>query len=794
HPGVAAVAPEQVPEFFSGCFGLGSPDDMIESVTPAQKMVYGETRRRIPEMFDYDYPAMLGVVQNQDAYAQGVAAQRPFYFDHIQELTDRAMEEYFALTGRRYQRAMGYRLDDAEYVFLGQGSVVPNCEAVADYLRETRGLKIGVLNVTMFRPFPSDLITQLLRGKKAVTVLERTDQPLAVDAPLLREIRAAMGKAIENHRANGQAPHPGVAAVAPEQVPEFFSGCFGLGSRDLQPGDIVAAVENMDKGVAGRRQFYLGIDFIRHGTALPKLQIWQEELLKSYPDLKELALTSAGDLNLMPEGAISIRIHSVGGWGAITMGKNVAVTASELCGMHIQANPKYGSEKKGQPTTFYATLAHAPIRPNCELKQVDVVLSPDPNVFRHSNPLAGLSEGGVFIIQSTMEPKALWDSLPKAAQQEIREKDLTLAYLDAFQIATDEASDPELRYRMQGTAFMGAFFKAAPLMEREGLSEERLIEGIKAQLTKKFGHLGERTIEDNLRVIQRGYKEVKFVAVAALEESGTESASTPVMPTIMDGTKVKPGIGNPGRFWEQVCHLYKTGDDGIADPFAAISAIPAATSSIRDMTDVRFEVPRFVASKCTGCSQCWTQCPDSAIPGVVNSVEEVLEAAAQTAEKGQSLDRFRQIIKHVAGEARRIMSGVPFNTFPEVLSQAYKAVADKLATDPEKRIALDKEFAPVYSALADFPLAKTAPFFDLPEGQEKGSGGLLSITINPTTCKGCNICVNVCSDEALITVKQDEEETDTLRRNWELWENLPDTDDRYINIASLEEGVGILPS
>ena len=54
-------------------------------------MVFGDKRRRIPEMFDYDYPAMLGVVQNQESYAQGVAAQRPFYFDHIPALTDRAM-------------------------------------------------------------------------------------------------------------------------------------------------------------------------------------------------------------------------------------------------------------------------------------------------------------------------------------------------------------------------------------------------------------------------------------------------------------------------------------------------------------------------------------------------------------------------------------------------------------------------------------------------------------------------------------------------------------------------------
>ena len=137
---------------------------------------------------------MLGPVQNQDSYAQGVAAQRPFYFDHVAELSDTAMEEFGRLSGRHYDRAMGYRLDDAEYVIVGQGSVVSNAEAVADWLREERGLKIGVLDLVMFRPFPADLITRMLRGKKAVTVLERVDQPLAVDAPLLREIRAAMSK------------------------------------------------------------------------------------------------------------------------------------------------------------------------------------------------------------------------------------------------------------------------------------------------------------------------------------------------------------------------------------------------------------------------------------------------------------------------------------------------------------------------------------------------------------------------------------------------------------------------
>src|SRR5487761_2066919 len=261
---------------------LGDPSDRIESPTPAQRMVFGDTRRRIPEMFDFDYPAMLGVVQNQESYAQGVAAQRPFYFDHIAALAGRAFDEYAQLPGRRYARSTGYRLDDAEWVIVGQGSVVPNAMAVADHLRDARGLKVGVLNLTMFRPFPADLVAGLLAGKRGVVVLERTDQPLAVDAPMLREIRAAMAKAVENGRAlGGPVPHAGIPALRGEQVPDFFSGCFGLGSRDLQPGDLVAAVDNMLPGGTHRRQFYLGVEFVREASRIPRLQIWQEKLLES---------------------------------------------------------------------------------------------------------------------------------------------------------------------------------------------------------------------------------------------------------------------------------------------------------------------------------------------------------------------------------------------------------------------------------------------------------------------------------------------------------------------------------
>ncbi|MBI2157243.1 MAG: 2-oxoacid:acceptor oxidoreductase family protein, partial [Candidatus Rokubacteria bacterium] len=732
---------------------LGDPSDTIESPTPAQRLVFGERRRRIPEMFDLDAPTMLGVVQNQDAYQQGVAAQRPFYFDHVAELADRAFAEFAALTGRRYARAAGHRTEDAEYVIVGQGSVVWNAEAVADHLRATRKLRVGVVNATMFRPFPADCFVALLRGKRGVAVLERVDQPLAVDAPLLRELRAAMGKAVENGRARGgQAPYAGIPALNADEVPDFYSGCFGLGSRDLQPTDLVAAVDNMLEGGGKRRQFYLGIEFVRPKTKLPKLQIWQERLLESYPHLAGLALTPVPDVNLLPESSLSVRIHSVGGWGAITMGKNLALTAAELLDLHVKANPKYGSEKKGQPTTFYATLAREPIRLNCELRHVDVVLSPDPNVTRHSDPLAGLVEGGVFVIQSDRAPEDLWASFPTRVQQGIKDRKIKVFALDAFKIATAEATGAELRYRMQGAAFMGAFFRVSPLLEGRGVDEATLFQEIRNQMVKKFGRLGERVVEENLRVIRRGYDEVRPLDFSASEVLTAALGRVPQRPDRLEGERAQAGMVNPGRFWEQVGFLYATGQDGIADPFAATSALPAATSTIRDMTDVRMEVPEFVPAKCTGCGQCWTQCPDTAIPGVVNSVEEVLQAAIAGVPGDGPRDRVRQIVKHLANESRRLLRESPFTTFGGVASAAYGAVADKLGLTAERRAALDAEWAPVHAALAEFPLARTAPFFTVPESRAPGSGGLLSITINPETCKGCNICVEVCPDDALRTV------------------------------------------
>jgi len=209
----------------------------------------------------------------------------------------------------------------------------------------------------------------------------------------------------------------------------------------------------------------------------------------------------------------------------------------------------------------------------------------------------------VFVIQTDLAPDAFWQTLPATARRTIIDKKIKIYCLDAFAIAMSEASDAELRYRMQGAAFMGAFFRTSPLVEREKSNEADLFKGIEKQLQKKFGGKGARVVEDNVRVIRRGFDEVVEVVPVA-GDFAAEKGSVPHMPMLMEAENQQQGVGHEGRFWEQVCAICKIGQDGIADPFAAISAMPAATSAVRDMSGVRMEVPEFLADKCTGCAQC----------------------------------------------------------------------------------------------------------------------------------------------------------------------------------------------
>src|SRR3974377_600787 len=52
-----------------------------------------------------------------------------------------------------------------------------------------------------------------------------------------------------------------------------------------------------------------------------------------------------------------------------------------------------------------------------------------------------------------------------------------------------------------------------------------------------------------------------------------------------------------------------------ADLSVARSLIPAGTATLRDFSNIAPEIPEYIPDNCTGCMDCVTECPDTAILG-----------------------------------------------------------------------------------------------------------------------------------------------------------------------------------
>jgi len=424
----------------------------------------GDPRERLRDWFDPADGLMTGVVQNQDAYMKGKIGQRAFY-DRLPGLVREAMDEWSALTGRHYAPVVAHCCADADQILVSMGSMADTAIAVVDRLRAA-GRRVGAASVTAYRPFPAGELAEAVRNASAVAVVERTDEPAAHDNPLTRETKAALAD----------------LAADGLRVPRVVSASAGLGSRDIAAGDLAAVFDWIADPEAMRRRPFAVLG-IRHPLALEPAEI-----------------------DIRPPGAYSLRGHSIGGFGSVTTNKLLATLIGDLFGLEVQAYPRYGSEKKGLPTTYYLTIADEPIRVHGELDRVDFVPLYDVAAFRHGNALAGLGEGGSVFLQTTLtDAEAIWASVPQAARSEMLARGIRLWALDTAELARRHAPRPDLSVRMQGVALAGVFLRVAPFAARAGLAREELLGAVRVQLERFFGKRGAAVIDANLAVVAAAY-------------------------------------------------------------------------------------------------------------------------------------------------------------------------------------------------------------------------------------------------------------------------------------------------
>ncbi|HAB17732.1 MAG TPA: pyruvate ferredoxin oxidoreductase, partial [Verrucomicrobiales bacterium] len=387
---------------------------------------------------------------------------------------------FYRQTGRRYQMVDSYRMEDAEYAMVGMGGMMETAEAAVDYIREEMGLKVGVVHVTCFAPFPATQLVAMLKNVKAFTVVERMDNPLAQSNPLVQAIKAAFADALtgNSYGSKGEFKYPKI-----DRIPRIIASCAGLGSRDVRPGHFIALAKNMLE--AAPKEF--SAVGVKHA----------------------LAINESIDPDVRPESAFSMRGHSVGGFGSVTTNKLIASFVGELFNLHVQAYPKYGSEKKGLPTTYYLTVAREHLRTHCELNHVEFIPLNDVNAFNLGNPLEGIAhDGSIFIQSNETDPQKVWDHIPEFGRKIIRTKRVRVYYLDTVKIAREVATDPDLQQRMQGVALVGIFIKVTPFAHDSGMSDEQVLGAVEKYIRKYFGKRGEHVVQENLTCVRRGLLDV----------------------------------------------------------------------------------------------------------------------------------------------------------------------------------------------------------------------------------------------------------------------------------------------
>ncbi len=768
---------------------LGAPDDMIDCPTESQRLLFGPQRRRVPAMIDLKNPLLLGPVQNQEHYMQGVVARRNNFTEPILEFLEQAYADFGKLTGRYYGLVSQYKTEDAETVFVSLGSAAENIEAAVDYLREQRGVRVGSLHLNVIRPFPEAAVVQALAGKKNVIILERTDEPMAGDNPMGRDLRTALNKALQ-HEA-------GLPQLAFEQMPRLFNGVYGLGSRDFRPEHTLGAYE-FAAGMRARQDGKRADD----GASFMVLGVDHPYEVKSDETP-----------SLLPDGAIAVRFHSIGGWGAITTGKNLGAIIGDFNDflyerdrvvddfgnpkevIHISANPKYGSEKKGAPTSYFMVAAPARVRVNCDLRHVNVVLCCDPKAFTHCNPLDGMAEGGCLVWESEEEGEQAWERLPLWARKQIIEKQIRVFTLPGFQIARKATNRADLQLRMQGNAFLGAFFAVSPLLDKFSISQEQFREVVHKQYIKKFSRLGEAVVASNMEVMTQGFDRVREINIGVLNAPDRSSlrgqALLPVLGANGNGDGCGVGCRSHALPAEQVERkplaqvaafdgLFRAGMgyDQPASPLAALGVMAAASGDTASKYVARRETPLYIPENCTQCMECIAVCPDTALPNCAQDLETLLRTAitnyiTDEGERRQMLRLLPEIESRTHALMREgLTTGGP--PLPQLIQQVTNEVNGFSATAKQQ----------LFDVLAKIPMAyqKVNAIFATPEKKQPGGGGVFSIFVSDL-CKGCAACVTACGDHQALHMVQETEEVNAEHETGTAFLNLlPDTPQKYLGL------------
>jgi len=408
---------------------------------------------------DPEHPTQRGTAQNPDIYFQSTEARNKYY-QAIPAVVESVMKRTGALTGRHYGLFDYAGHPEAEDVIVIMGSGAEAADEACTHLA-SRGARVGVVKVRMYRPFSNrHFLAALPRACKRIAVLDRTKDPAGIE-PLYQDVVTALTEGGRNNMV-------------------LVGGRYGLSSKEFTPSMVKAVLDNLASR-SPKNHFTVGIN----------------------DDVTGLSLDIREDLFVVPAGTVRCKFWGLGSDGTVGANKNSIKIIGDHTDMYAQGFFVYDSKKSGGTTVSHLRFGTSPIKSTYLVDQADFIACHNPAFLGHYRILQGIKPGGTFLLNSPWTVEEMETRLPAEIKRGIAKNKVRFYNLDAHKIAHEVGLGGRINVAMQV-----AFFKIAGVIPADDA-----VNYIKDAIVKTYGHRGEKVKQMNFDAVDRSLEaleEIKY--------------------------------------------------------------------------------------------------------------------------------------------------------------------------------------------------------------------------------------------------------------------------------------------
>ena len=515
-----------------------------------------------------NHPHLMGSAEQPETFFQHREASNPAY-NETADIVASYMDKVNAKIGTNYRPFNYYGAEDAEEILVAMGSVCDAAEELIDYLN-ARGRKVGIVEVHLYRPFSQKYLLEAIpKTVKKIAVLDRTKEPGSIGEPLYLDIVSALrGTEFENCLITG--------------------GRYGLGSKDVQPGDIQAAYENLWSD-APKKEFTLSINDDVTGLSLP---------VTSNPDVA-------------PKGTKACKFWGLGADGTVGANKNSVKIIGDHTDKNVQAYFQYDSKKSGGVTISHLRFGDEPIKSTYYVKQADFVACHNSAYLYRYEMVEDVKPGGFFLLNCTWNQKELEEHLPARVKRYIANNNIQFYTCDAVSIAKKIG----LGARRTNSVLQAAFFKLSGI-----IPIEEAVGYMKDAIQHTYAKKGQNIVDMNNAAVDAGVENTVKVEVPESWKTAVDEAPAPKL------------VGRDQFHTDYLNDILVptntlTGDNVPVSKFLATAngMLPSGTAAF-EKRGIAADLPKWDSTVCMQCNWCSYVCPHGVIRPFVLSEDEAKES------------------------------------------------------------------------------------------------------------------------------------------------------------------------